>query len=484
MKNKLCYFFLSIFLCLSSCTSDFSSGYEDFSGNFGSDNFEDYDENPFVKVSEEPISTFSIDADGASYAMVRRFINEGQIPPKGAVRTEELINYFPLDYPFINSGHPISLNGEVSSCPWTPGHKLIRIGIKGKPIPKEDLPASNLVLLVDVSGSMSGEDRLDLLKKGFHLLVDQLSAKDKIGIVTYAGNAQVVLPSVSGDKKNTIKDAINKLSTGGSTNGGGGIIKAYEFAQNNFIDGGNNRIILATDGDFNVGVQSQDELIKLIESKRDLGIFLTIIGVGAGNYNDAAMEKLSNKGNGTYEYLDNFKQAEKIFVHEYNKYFSIAKDVKVQVEFNPEIVDEYRLIGYENRTLNNEDFEDDKKDAGEISVGQNVTAIYEIKPKANPLFRQNPTFTINFRYKNIGENNSIPLELGIFDEGINFTESSENMRITASIAGFGMLLRDSKYKGSLTYQQVLNFISSANSYDPNSYRTELHSIVNKASTLK
>ncbi len=458
------------------------AGYQE--GMFVSkDRYNEVVENPFVKVSDQPVSTFSIDADGASYANIRRFISENMRPPVNAIRTEELINYFQLDYPETQPVHPISINGEVSECPWETGHKLIRIGIMGKGIPENQLPPSNYVLLIDVSGSMSSPDKLDLLKEGFMNLVDEFDEKDRIAIVTYAGTAGVQLESTSGSNKDIIKSSIATLESGGSTAGASGILTAYEIAQQNFIEEGNNRVILGTDGDFNVGPSSQTELIDLIKSKRDLGIFLTICGVGRGNLNDAAMEQIANKGNGTYEYIDNIEQANKVFIYEYNKFYTVAKDVKVQVEFNPALVEAYRLIGYENRLLEKEEFEDDSKDAGEIGAGQNITVLYEIKPFQSPTARMSPTFTIQFRYKNPGEENSIPLTLEIFDESKTFLSASKQMIFTTSVAGFGMLLRDSEYKGSLTYDEVLKWTLETTDFDPHGFRNEFRSLVQKAKNL-
>jgi Ca-activated chloride channel family protein len=451
----------------------------------GGDRYNTFVENPFVNVSDAPVSTFSIDADGGSYPNVRRFISEGVIPPPAAVRTEELINYFPLQYGDDEGGkHPIALNGEVSGCPWAKDHKLIRIGIKGQSVPREQLPPSNLVLLIDVSGSMSSSDKLELLKSGFKLMVGRFTSNDRIAIVTYAGSAGVVLPSTGGSDRAKITHALAGLGSGGSTAGAQGIITAYSIAEKNFIEGGNNRVILGTDGDFNVGISSQEELVSLIESERDKGIFLTTIGVGRGNYNDAMLEQVADHGNGTYEYIDDLEQARKVFVDEYHKFYPAAKDVKVQIEFNPLVVTSYRLIGYENRLLQTEDFEDDKKDAGEISLGQNVTALYEIVPSVDgSAFRTNPAFTIQFRYKRPAEDTSIPLNLHVFDEGRSFAEASESMRFTASVAGFCMLLRDSDYKGSLTYDDVLTWTAGAMTFDPFGRRAAFAEIVKRTKQL-
>ena len=412
---------------------------------------------------------------------MRRFIQQdNQLPPKGAVRTEELINYFNLDYEYSDPTHPIALNGEVSRCPWNTSNKLIRIGMKGKPIPQNDLQSSNFVFLIDVSGSMGGEDKLELLKNGFKYFVDELESTDKVAIVTYAGSSEVVLESTSGDNKTTIKQAIDGLGSGGSTAGAEGIITAYEIAQQNFIEGGNNRIIIGTDGDFNVGPSSQEELVTLIETERDLGIFLTVLGVGRGNLNDAALEQIANNGNGTFEYIDNLEQLRKVFIYEYSKFFTVAKDVKVQVEFNSYSVEAYRLIGYENRLLNQEDFEDDNEDAGEIGANQNITVLYEIIPKSNPNFRFVPTFTIDFRYKKPDSDNSIPLDLEIFDEGKSFNEATDFMKFTAGIASFSMLITNSQYKGSSDYDEILNWIDNVNLNDEHGFKSEFRDIVEKA----
>ena len=448
------------------------------------DTYSENEENPFINVVDSPISTFSIDADGASYANVRRFIlQENQIPPKGAVRTEELINYFDLNYNYESSSHPISLNGEVSTCPWATNHKLIRIGIKGKPIAKELLPPSNFVFLIDVSGSMSGSDKLELLKQGFSLFVDELKEDDRIAIVTYAGSSEVVLQSTSGNEKQIIKDAINSLASGGSTAGAEGIITAYEIAEQNFISGGNNRIILGTDGDFNVGISSQDELVDLIEQKRETGIYLTVLGVGRGNLNDAALEQIADNGNGTYEYIDNLNQLKKVFIYDFNKFFTVAKDVKVQVEFNSENVEAYRLIGYENRILNTEDFEDDSKDAGEIGSNQNITALYEIIPRENIYYKNVPTITIDFRYKEPSSESSIQLQLEIFDEGLSFDQASNQIIFSASVASFAMLITNSQYKGTSSYSDILQWTNNSINYDPYDFKKEFRQIVTKAEGL-
>ncbi|MBZ9730112.1 VWA domain-containing protein [Salegentibacter sp. JZCK2] len=495
MKKLYCFLTFGLLL-LSSCETDNVSDqnispYVDFSNQAGGvydmeipgDNYNEIVENPFVKVEDQAISTFSIDADGASYANLRRFLlQDNQLPPKNAIRTEEMINYFNLDYGFTESGHPISLNGEISNTPWNNETKLIRIGIKGKPL-AEPLPPSNFVFLIDVSGSMGSEDKLELLKNGFKTLVNEFTSEDRIAIVTYAGSSSVILESTPGNEKGEIINAIDRLGAGGSTAGSEGIKTAYEIAAANFLENGNNRVILGSDGDFNVGITSQEELIELIEEKRDSGIFLSVLGVGRGNLNDAAMEQIANNGNGTYEYIDNIEQLRKVFIYEYNKFFTVAKDVKVQVEFDIKNVEAYRLIGYENRLLKEEDFEDDEEDAGEIGAGQNITAIYEVIPSRNPQYSTIPSIKVDFRYKDPDSDSSQLLGLEIFDEGKAFGESSDFMRFTASIASFSMLLRDSEYKGSSEYDKVLNWLNSTSLADEHGFKAELKTLVEKAKNL-
>jgi Ca-activated chloride channel family protein len=448
----------------------------------GGEGYEEYKENSFITTLEESTSTFSIDADGGSYSNTRRFLNSEQLPPRGAIRSEEFMNYFNFDYPEPDGQHPIALNGEISSCPWNTQHKLLRIGIQGKSYPKQELPRSNFVFLIDVSGSMASSNKLELLKEGFKIFTDQLDDADRVSIVTYAGQSGVLLPSTLGSEKETIKAAIDQLGAGGSTAGAEGIITAYDIALQNFIEGGNNRVVLGTDGDFNVGVSSQEGLVELIEEKRELGVFLTVLGVGTGNYQDAKMEQLANNGNGTYEYLDNLDQAKKVLVYEFQKFFAVAKDVKVQVYFNPDVVFAYRLIGYENRLLENEDFEDDEKDAGEIGAGQNITALYEIIPSVMSL-PNSAALSVDFRYKLPDADISIPLSLDIIDSPQSFHSASEHMRFAACAAGFGMLLWESEYSGDLNYDKIINWASNATSYDPYGFRGEFIQLVNKAKEL-
>jgi len=349
--------------------------------DFSREGYDRIIENQFLKSTDNPLSTFSIDVDAASYSNVRRMLNYNQLPPAGAVRIEELINYFSYEYPQPTGADPFSINTEIAKCPWNEDHRLVSIGLQGKKVATQNLPASNLTFLIDVSGSMEAENKLQLVKASLKLLTDQLREQDKVSIVVYAGNAGLVLQPTSGANRQTIKDALERLQAGGSTAGGQGIQLAYKTAKENFVKGGNNRVILCTDGDFNVGQSSDDELERLIEEERKSGIFLTVLGYGTSNYQDAKMQKLADKGNGNHAYIDNFTEAKKVLVSEFGgTLFTIAKDVKLQIEFNHAKVQGYRLIGYENRMLAKEDFNNDKKDAGELGSGHTVTALYEIIP--------------------------------------------------------------------------------------------------------
>lgn len=468
-------------------------------------NTEEYDriyENQFKDAVQNPLSTFSIDVDTASYSNIRRFILANQMPPKDAVRIEEMINYFTYDYPQPQGEHPFSVITEISQCPWNSENRLIHIGLKGKNLNYNELKPCNLVFLVDTSGSMSFGNKLPLLKKAFRLLLDGLSERDRVAIVAYAGAAGLVLPSTPASQKKKILRSLNQLEAGGSTAGGQGIELAYSVAKENLIQGGNNRVILATDGDFNVGVSSTGDLVRIIEEKRKHGIFLTICGFGMGNYKDGRMEQISNAGNGNYFYIDNIREAEKVFVSEMRgTLFTIAKDVKIQVEFNPAKVSAYRLIGYENRMLAKEDFNDDSKDAGEMGAGHTVTALYEIIPagsaqdvrKADDLKYQaqtiktdaasNEIITVKLRYKLPKEDISKLIEKPVIDEDIPLNKTSDNYRFSAAAAGFGMLLRDSEFKGTLTYEDVLDLAKKAKGKDEAGYRAEFVSLVKTCSLL-
>ncbi len=449
-------------------------------------------ENGFIRTANDPLSTFSIDVDTASYSNVRRFINEGQMPPPGAVRIEEMINYFSYSYPQPSGEHPFSVTTELGPCPWRNGHKVVRIGLKAKDIDKKDLPPSNLVFLIDVSGSMSDANKLPLLKQAMKLLVRQLNAKDRVAIVVYAGNDSVALEPTPGSDQGTIFNAIDSLGAGGSTHASSGIITAYQLAAQTFMPGGNNRVILASDGDFNVGVTSRDELQKLIEEKRQTGIYLTVLGFGMGNYHDDTMEILADKGNGNYAYIDNLLEAKKVMVKEMSgTLFALAKDVKIQVEFNPVKVGAYRLIGYENRALADEDFNDDKKDAGEIGVGHTVTALYELipaggqdVPSVDPLKYQqtdkqpaqaalaNELMTIKLRYKPLQSDKSVLLDTVVQDNDSSLDKTSDDFRFAAAVAGYGMLLTGSEQAGGLNWQQVLDLAKNARGQDEDGWRAE------------
>ncbi|MCF8296561.1 MAG: VWA domain-containing protein [Saprospiraceae bacterium] len=465
-------------------------------------NTESYDnivENEFMDVMGNPLSTFSVDVDKASYSNVRRYLNNNQMPPKDAVRIEEFVNYFHYDYPAPEGEHPFSINLEAAICPWNPKHQIIQIGLKGKEISSEEIPPSNLVFLLDVSGSMSSYNKLPLLQKSMKFLVDKLRKEDKVAIVVYAGAAGCVLESTSGANKEKIYDAIDRLQAGGSTAGGAGIELAYKIAKENYLKEGNNRVILATDGDFNVGVSDNGSLVKMIEKKREDGVFLTILGFGMGNYKDNRMEQLSNAGNGNYAYIDNILEAQKMFGTElWGTLYTIAKDVKIQIEFNPAKVKAYRLIGYENRMLAAEDFNDDKKDAGEIGVGHCVTALYEIIPadskeearktdslkyQSNKIIQSDELLTVKFRYKEPDGTKSKLITKSISTEDISSEITSENLLFSSSVAEFGLLLRDSKFKENATYTAVLKRAGKASKEDPYGYRAEFIQLVKIAKAL-
>jgi Ca-activated chloride channel family protein len=461
------------------------------------------DENPFLAVSANPRSTFSIDVDRASYRNVRRFIREGRLPPRDAVRIEELVNYFPPNVATGEDGeNPFTVASEVAPAPWNRDHRLVRVVLQGRQIETAALPPSNLVFLIDVSGSMQSADKLPLLKQAFQLLVAELRPQDRVAIVVYAGNAGLVLPSTPGDRKDRILDAINDLEAGGSTAGGAGIRLAYEVARQHYMAKGNNRVILATDGDFNVGTSSDAELVQLIEEKRKQGTFLTVLGFGTGNLQDAKMEQLADRGNGNYAYVDDIMEARKVLVHEIGATLvTIAKDVKVQVEFNPARVAAYRLIGYENRLLRDEDFADDTKDAGEMGAGQTVTALYEIVPVGAPdadrvrrpdsLRYSTPApraaaantrelMYVKLRYKDPSGSASRLFDHAIVDAG---HAPSDDFTFTAAVASFGMLLRQSEHRGRASFEDVIAMADRAKGADPFGYRAEFVKLARAAQQL-
>jgi Ca-activated chloride channel homolog len=469
--------------------------------DFNTEGYDRVTENPFLDVLKNPLSTFSIDVDTASYTIVRRFLTNGSLPPPDAVRIEEMVNYFGYDYPQPKKGEPFSFTTELTDAPWQPGNRLLLIGLQGLKVPMDKLPPANLVFLIDVSGSMADENKLPLLIKSFKLLAGQLRPQDRVSIAVYAGQAGLVLPSTGGDEKHKILASLESLQAGGSTAGGEGIQLAYKVAKENFIRGGNNRVILATDGDFNVGASSDAEMERLIEEKRNDGIFLSVLGYGMGNYKDAKMQKLADKGNGNYAYIDNLLEAKKVLVSQFGgTMLTIAKDVKMQVEFNPAKVKSYRLIGYEKRMLRAEDFADDKKDAGELGSGHTVTALYEIVPvKGEAVVKQELTYqdvqvkesamkspelaTIRFRFKKPDSDVSKELVQKIPATAVSIGKASENLRFAAAVAEWGMLLRKSEYKGKANYAHVLEMARKAKGTDDLGYRAEFIRLVEMADLL-
>ncbi len=460
-------------------------------------------ENVFKSARSNPLSTFSIDVDGASYSNVRKKLMEGILPDSNSVRVEEFVNYFNYSYPSPTGDKPFSISTEYAKCPWNKEHTLLQIGIKGKSVDSIDGAANNLVFLIDVSGSMDQPDKLPLLKRAFKMLIPQLRPQDKVSMVVYAGNAGSIIDGVSGDQKAKITDALSKLEAGGSTAGGQGINLAYDLAKKHFLKNGNNRIILATDGDFNVGVSSDQELEILITSKRDEGIYLSVLGFGQGNIKDNKMETLADKGNGNYNFIDNILEARKVLVTQFGGTLStIAKDVKIQIEFNPAKVKEYRLIGYENRMLDDEDFNDDKKDAGELGAGHCVTALYEIIPagskdskaKVDELkYTENSTSTsyldlatVKFRYKGIHKEDSTSQLISKVVYPVTRTEDkvSINMKLAASAVELGMLLRNSKEKGSASYASSLSLAKQAKGNDQEGYVSGLIDLITIANHLQ
>lgn len=467
---------------------------------------EEYDalvENPFELTKNQQLSTFSIDVDNASYSNIRSMINEGDEVYKNAVRVDEMINYFNYNYPQPKNSDPFSINTEYSVAPWNHNHKLLKIGLKGKNIPMKNLPTSNIVFLIDVSGSMSQENKLPLLKSSFKILLNQLRPQDKVAIVVYAGSAGMVLESTSAKEKSKITEALDRLQAGGSTAGGAGIELAYKLAQENFVKGGNNRVILATDGDFNVGDSSKGDLETLIEEKRKTGIFLTCLGYGMGNYKDNKMENLADKGNGNYAYIDNLQEANKFLGKEFaGNIYTIAKDVKIQIEFNPKYVKSYRLIGYENRKLRNEDFVDDKVDAGELGSGHTVTALYEIIPTnvsseflpkesklkysstSNSKKNEDELATIKFRYKKPAGDKSIEINKIVKNSNPATAQTSSDFKFASSVAWFGLVLRDSKLIKKKNLNEIQNLAKQNKGKDENGYRTEFVNLIEKYKAVK
>ncbi|PTX06895.1 Ca-activated chloride channel family protein [Capnocytophaga leadbetteri] len=464
--------------------------------------YKEIKENSFVAVAQQPVTTFSADVDRAAYANVRRIIGYGQIPPKDAVRIEEMVNYFDYDYPAPEEGSvsPLRVSPELAPAPWNPNHLLLRIGLQTKKIDLAKAPPSNIVFLIDVSGSMDEENKLPLLQSSFKMLLGQLRPDDKVAIVTYANGTKVALPSTRVKDKEKIIKVLDNLYASGGTSGGRGIQLAYEQAQKSFIKNGNNRIILATDGDFNIGINNTTDLEKFIEKQRESGIYMSVLGFGMGNYRDDMAETIADKGNGNYAYIDNITEAKKVLINELSgTLFAVAKDVKLQLEFNPKYVKEYKLIGYENRMLANEDFTNDKKDAGEIGAGHTVTALYELVPsdgkvaqslryqsqELNEKGKGNELGFLKIRYKDpkVKDAKSVEITEPLVFNKKALKETSTDYRFAASVAEFGILLRDNSNKANATYDQVIELAEGAIGKDPEGYRKEFVRLVKSVKML-
>lgn len=494
MKRLANLFLMPAAFVLASCSMDYSSsddlmydgavggsGPEMDNGQIDGDKYAEYADNPFISTKEQHISTFSIDADGASYANMRRYIQENALPHPSSVRIEEFLNYFTFDYPGPDDDNSVAINAELGQCFWNNEHRILRLGIKGRPLSESEMPAANYVFLIDVSGSMNSADKLELLKAGLSTMVDYMHPTDRVSIITYSGTVQKLLESTLASDAQTIKKAIAQLVASGSTAGGSAISMAYEEALENYIERGNNRVIMGTDGDFNVGVTSTDALVELVETYASQGVYLTVCGFGRGNLNDSMMEKISNSGNGTYEYIGNEDDLTKVFVNERSKFTSVANDSKVQIIFDSTLVESYRLIGYENRLLTTEDFKNDAEDAGEIGAGQTITALYEIVPAAK--YVDGGTVAVfDFRYKKALGEDSIPLSLEISESSATESESSE-FAFASGVAAFGMLLRNSPYKGNATYELAYDLVGLGLAFDPYGYRAELQSLIADAQRL-
>lgn len=473
-----------------------SQGY-DLDEEFNTEEYAATTENRFKSVLTSPLSTFAADVDTASYANIRRMIASGERPEADAVRIEEMLNYFYFDYPEPTAGAPFSVTTELADCPWNPATKLLLIGLQAQKVDINEQPPANLVFLLDVSGSMSSFDKLPLMKRAFILLAEQLRPEDRVSIVTYASSDRVVIKGATGDEKTDIMRAIENLSAGGSTAGSRGIETAYEIAENYFVEEGNNRIILGTDGDLNVGITSEGALKRLIEQKRESGIYLSVMGFGTGNIKDNKMETLADNGNGNYSYIDDIFEARKVLVEEIGgTMLTVAKDVKLQVEFNPAVLKGYRLIGYENRLLNDEDFNDDTKDGGEIGSGHRVTVIYEVVPvdssfeiSGSDLKYQQPATsnsgewaTVNIRYKNPKESKSELLSYTVTAAAYT-PNMSENMKFAAAVCEFGMLLKNSEYAGNSTFDSVIELLNTIRDIDEDTYKSELLRLVSVVKRL-
>lgn len=493
MKNLFDHFaILCIAFALAGCEAGYMDGMyypsspeaspEDVPESPSGDKYEEFSDNPFINTKDQAVSTFSVDADGASYSNVRRYILEdGWLPPAEAVRIEEFLNYFTFNYKDPADGNAVAINAEVGPCPWTPGHRLMRLGIKGKSMKDSDLPDANFVFLIDVSGSMNSKDKIELLKSGLKTLVDHMRPTDRISIITYSGEVKRLLESTLVKDASKIKKAISKLTASGSTAGGAALEMAYEEALDNFIEGGNNRVVMGTDGDFNVGVTDTDALVEMVQDYASQGIYMTVCGFGRGNLNDSMMEKISNHGNGTYEYIASEDDMMKVFVNERSEFFSVANDAKIQVKFDSTKVAQYRLIGYENRVLSNEDFENDDKDAGEIGAGQTITALYEIVPCADGSLDEGTLAVFDFRYKKALGVSSIPLSLDVVPS--DALTISPELSFAAGVASYGMLLRNSPYKGESTFETARELAKAGLEFDPYGYRADFVDLINRTMTI-
>ena len=458
--------------------------------NLGGDQFTDYGENDFIATATNPNSTFSVDADGASYSILRAYINRyGALPPAAALRTEELLNYFTFDYPEPEEGHCVSVSHEAMVCPWNTEHTLLRVGLKG--IKPERMRPTNYVFMIDVSGSMDSNEKLPLLKEGLKALVEHLSAEDKISIVTYSGSVRALLEGVAGNRKEEIIRAIDKLQAGGSTNGGDALVMAYNLARSCYIPDGNNRVIIGTDGDFNVGMTSTEALVKYVEEQLQHNIYMSIMGFGLGNLNDSMMEKLAGHGNGTYDYIDSAEQMIKVYVNERERMQAVCKDTKIKIAFNPETVAQWRLIGYENRVMTEEEFEDSKKDAGEIGAGQTITALYELIPSesTDELPSETLMATCEVRYKDTNFDTPYSIDYNIAPTVLSNAEASSEIKWAASLAAMSMLSRQSKYAGSATIAMVESLAREGvvgdrvQQADPHGYRAAHLILLDKWSAL-
>lgn len=497
-KNLVKWMPAALFLLTTGCNvyegeNDGGSQYTNFSLNGNEDftdpishgqgdKFDDFTDNLFIQVATQPTSTFSVDADGASYAIMRRYVSNGYTVSPSSVRIEEFLNYFTFDYPSPTNGQAIAINSEVNVCPWNQDHYLVRLGLKGKELTENEVPQANFVFLIDVSGSMNGSDRLDLLKSGLKELLFRLNPNDRISIVTYSGTVQKLLESTPVKESSVIQDAIDKLYASGCTAGGEALKMAYEEALANYNPAYNNRVIMGTDGDFNVGVTNTEALVEMVESYAVKGIYMTCLGFGMGNFNDGMMEKISNSGNGNYYYIDCEDEMMKVFVHERERFVSVANDTKCQITFDSTLIKSYRLIGYENRVMNNDDFDNDKKDAGEIGAGQTITALYEIEPTEgfrNTVNNNQSFATFDVRYKKVLGDKSIPLSTNLTVKDINNTATA-NFHFAAGVAAYGMVLRSSPHKGTSTIDLAKELVGKSLSFDPHGYRAELLKLMDRA----